>query len=122
MGLLSWVRLRRAQRKGPAEHVHHTELGNLAGAKSGAETPAEDDGWELVLANVATTPAQRVIPSIVATAIAAAERPDSEFVVRRVEVANPEARRVAIIATAIAAGDKPESEFVVRRVLRKKSA
>ena len=115
MGLFSWLR----RRQGASE----PEGGGAAAvAPEPKQASSEADEWELVEAYVPVEASERTIPSVIATAIAAGDRPESEFVVRSVEKPNPEARRVAVIATAIAAGDRPESEFVVRRVYRRKTA
>ena len=113
MGLFSWLRRGRGD----------TEPEGTSSATSpSSATPKPDDEWELVPAFVPVPEDERAIPSVIATAIAAGDRPDSEFTVTSVETVNPEARLVTVIATAIAAGDRPESEFVVRRVYRRKSA
>ena len=114
MGLFSWL----FKGHGDAE----PEGGGASPHKVSASAPKEADEWELVPAYVSAPEGERAIPSVIATAIAAGDRPDSEFVVKSVEVVNPEARLVSVIACAIAAGDRPESEFVVRNVYRKKTA
>ena len=59
-------------------------------------------------------PAQLV--SIVATAIAAGEFPESRFVIKKIAKRNPEAKEVAIIAASIAAELSEESQLVVKRI------
>lgn len=113
MGLFSWLRRRQRQDE-PA--VVETP------AAPPATEPEPVDEWELVPAFVPVSDDERTLPSVIATAIAAGDRPQSTFVVKGVERVNPEARLVSVIATAIAAGDRPESKFVVKRVYRKKSA
>lgn len=105
MGLFSWLRGRRPSEPAPAPE-----------ARSAAEA------WELVEPYVPAEPGQGRVASVIASAIAAGDAPDSEFVVRSVKVPNPEARLVTLIAGAIATGDRPESTMVVKRVFRKKSA
>lgn len=111
MGLFSWLRGRHDQAEPQPE----------GGGATRTADPVADE-WELVPAWVEAPEDEREIPTVIASAIAAGDRPDSEFTVRKVEVPNPEARLVTVIATAIAAGDKPDSEFVVRNVYRKKTA
>ena len=66
-------------------------------------------------------PAEHREAVIIATAIAAADKPESSFSVKRVSMVNPEYRRVACIASALGAGALPESSFVVKHVYRQKS-
>lgn len=61
---------------------------------------------------------ERALVSAIATAVAAGDRPDSKFVVRRVARENPEHRRLAVIAAAVCAGERPASSFACARVLR----
>ena len=110
MGLLGWFKTLRGQEpKTPA-------------AQPVATTHDVGDEWEEVPAFVDTDPHEHPEVSVIATAIAAADRPESQFVVRRVQVVNPEWRRVALISTAIAAGALEKSDFVVRSISKKKTA
>lgn len=111
MGLFSWLRGAREGAKGAA--------GAEAARPAPAAPLAQDEGWESVPFYVPAPADERARAAVCAVAIAAGDRPNSEFRVRSVEVANPEARRVAAIATAIAANDRPESQFVVRHIWRK---
>lgn len=81
--------------------------------------PARD--WEEIPAYLPVDPAEHREAVIIATAIAAADKPESSFSVKRVSMANPEYRRVACIACALGAGALPESSFVVKHVYRQKS-
>ena len=67
-----------------------------------AYIPAESKEYQLV--------------SIVATAIAAGEFPESRFVIKKIAKRNPEAKEVAIIAASIAAELSEESQLVVKRI------
>ena len=81
--------------------------------------PARD--WEEIPAYLPVDPAEHRDAVIIATAIAAADKPESSFSVKRVSMANPEYRRVACVACALGAGALPESSFVVKHVYRQKS-
>lgn len=81
--------------------------------------PARD--WEELPPYLPVDPSEHREAVIIATAIAAADKPESTFSVKRVSMANPEYRRVACIATALGAGALPESSFVVKHVYRQKS-
>ena len=58
--------------------------------------------------------------SVIATAFAASEQADSQFVVRRILKRNPEAELITLIAASIAAGDEFASRFVIKRISREK--
>ena len=91
-------------------------------APSTVQEPSEEQGWRPVPAFIPLARDRWTLPAVVATAVAAADRPESSFSVRNVEIANPEALRVGSIAAAIAAADRPESSFSVKRVFCKTSA
>lgn len=67
--------------------------------------PVDKDEYELV--------------SVIATAIAAGDQPDSQFIVKRIVKRNPEVQIVSAIATAIAAGDQPNSHYRVTSIKEK---
>lgn len=113
MGLFSWLRERRDTPTLTAD----AKLDDML------ETHAEDDDmWEPLDFYAPVPHDEQLIPSIIASALAAETHPESQFVVKHVEVAQREAHIVACIATALAAGDAPDSQFVVRRMYRKKTA
>lgn len=57
--------------------------------------------------------------SIIATAIATGERPESKFIVKNILQRNPEVQIVSLIATSIAAGTNENSKFIVRNISKK---
>ena len=83
-----------------------------------AATYASD--WEPLPAYLPVKPQDHPVACVIASAIAAGDRPESTFTVRRVELANPEYRRVAVIATALAAGALASSSFTVKAIYKKK--
>lgn len=110
MGLLDWFRSRRP--------------GSGQSAPAPAEPSATDvaEQWEEVPAFIDVDASEHPEVSVIATAVAAADRPESEFVVKRVAVQNPEFRTVTLIASAIQAGALEHSEFVVKGIYKKKTA
>ncbi|EOH97804.1 hypothetical protein [Enterococcus pallens] len=85
------------------------------------ESPAKDnDGWEEVPAFIATDPKGYPLVSLIATAIATGDQPDSQFVVKRILKRNPEAKQVALIAASLAAGAHPDSQLSVRKISKRK--
>lgn len=113
MGLLDWFRSRRSV-------ADEKPAASPAPVAAVAAKPADD--WEELPAYLDVDPSEHPQASVIATAIAAGDRPDSTFVVRRVSVRNPEFTKVALIASALAAGAMETSEFVVRRIYKKKTA
>lgn len=57
--------------------------------------------------------------SIIATAIAAEERPESKFIVKNILQRNTEVQVVSLIATSVAAGIDVNSKFIVRNISKK---
>lgn len=84
------------------------------------ETPILNDEWEEVPGFVATEPATETTVSIIATAIAAGDRPDSSFTVKRVLKRNPEVELVSLIASCLAAEALPDSQFCIKKIAKKK--
>ena len=112
MGLFSWLRGRGAP-----------EATAAPSRPAPAESKAPADEWGPLEPFAGEPPQDEArLAGLIASAIAAGDRPDSKFVVRGVKAVNPEVRLVTVIASAIAAADRPDSEFVVKRVSRRKSA
>lgn len=76
--------------------------------------------WQEVPFYVTADVPEKELVTVVATAIAAGDRPDSQFVVKNIQVKNPEAQLVSLIATSIAAGDQPDSQFTVKKIYKRK--
>lgn len=76
--------------------------------------------WEPVPAYIEAEPADYELVSVIATAIAAGDRPDSQFVVKKIYQRNPEARAVSLIAASLAAGALDDSQFVVKSIHQKR--
>lgn len=80
----------------------------------------EDTQWEPIPAYIDANPEEYELVSVIATAIASGDQPDSEFVIKNIQVRNPEARVVSIIAASLAAEYSEDSKLVVRSIQRKK--
>ena len=120
MGLRSWLRERAARRRSTdvendASSAGETTTGNQPGAGSATSSP-----WEPLPAYIPVQPEEHPAACVIASAIAAGDRPASSFRVRSVSIANPEYRRVAAIATALAAGALAESAFTVKNIYKMK--
>lgn len=121
MGLRSWLR-ERARRSGERCQAAEAREGRVAEEPRPREIapgcPADE--WRELPAYLPVDPDEHRVACVIAAAIAAGDRPESELEVRRVCMANPEYLRVACIATAIGAGALEDSSFKVRRIYKKK--
>ena len=122
MGLRSWLRdrllhmtARRPPRQEPSSH--HTAAPREPEIAPGL--PARD--WEELPAYLPVDPAEHRAACVIASALAAGDRPESKVVVRSIAVANPEFQRVSAIAAALAAGALEKSSLTVRKIYRKKA-
>lgn len=87
-----------------------------------AASPVEEvtDNWEEVPIYLPNDDGENELVSVVATAIAAAEGPESQFKIKKILKKNPEAQLVTLIATSILAGDAPQTQIRVNKIYRKK--
>ncbi|MBO0473462.1 hypothetical protein IGL98_002275 [Enterococcus sp. DIV0840] len=81
----------------------------------------EKDEWQEIAGYIPVESTEHQFVSLIATAIAAGDQPESEFVIKRVSKRNPEAQLVSVIATSIASADHAESQFVIRSIKEKKA-
>lgn len=98
------------------EKTEETKTSNTS--KTAAETT---DKWEEVPAFIAASPDDYEKVSVIATAIASGDNPESQFTVKQILQRNPEAKDVAIIATSVAAGASDNSLMVVKNIKKKKA-
>ena len=117
MGVLSWFRERFAG-------THDDRLATGGEPVAAPSDPTVPDGasaeWEEVPAYVPVDPEEHRVALVIASALAAGGRPESQMVVRSVKVANPEHLRVACIATALAAGALESSSFTIKGIYKRK--
>ncbi|WP_429950753.1 hypothetical protein IGJ55_001213 [Enterococcus sp. AZ170] len=83
-------------------------------------TIEEQNEWQEVAGYIPIEGGEYQLVSIIATAIAAGEQPESKFVIKRISKRNPEAQLVSVIATSIAAADHAQSQFVIRSIKENK--
>lgn len=84
------------------------------------QSTAPASEWEELPAFVEADPAEYELVSVVATAIAAGERPDSKFIVKKILKRNPEAKIVSLVAASLAAGAIDDCQLVVKKISKKK--
>ncbi|MTD42183.1 hypothetical protein GIX45_26860 [Erwinia sp. CPCC 100877] len=86
--------------------------------KSPVET--EIDEWQELPGYLPVQPEEHQLVSVIASAIAAGDQPQSQFVIKRILKRNPEAKQVAAVAAAIASWDQTEKQFVIRSIKEKR--
>lgn len=77
------------------------------------------DGWVPMEKYLPVPEEERELVGVIATALAAGDRPDSQFKVKDIQVRNPEYVEVALIASALAAGQGQDVELRVKSILKK---
>lgn len=82
--------------------------------------PSESEEWTALPGYLPASPDDYERVSVIATAIAAGDRPDSQFVVKRILQRNPEAVTVSLIASSLVSVDQPDSQLLVKHIYRKK--
>lgn len=123
MGLRSWLRRLGSTEPGAGKARGGTASCGAAPEAAPAPGPQIAPGcpaseWGELPAYLPVDAAEYRTVCVIAGAIAAADRPQSEFRVTKVCVPSPEHRRVSVIAAAIAAGALPESKFIVKRIYK----
>ena len=91
-------------------------------ARLEAERLAFEAEWEPLEAFEAASKSETEIVSVIASAIAARDYPESEFKVKRVLSRTQTSKDIAVIAAAIAAGESTESQLVVKHIYQKRNA
>ena len=70
---------------------------------------------------IETDPSEYELVSVITSAVAAGDNPDSSFEIKKILKRNPEVTLVSTIALAVAAGDNPDSQFTINKIQAKKS-
>ncbi|BAQ24278.1 hypothetical protein ACVRWB_00055 [Streptococcus troglodytae] len=76
--------------------------------------------WEPISAFIPADEVDYQTVSLIATAIAAEDHPNSQFAVKKILQRNPESLRVSLIAASIAAGESTDCQLTVKRIYQKK--
>lgn len=80
-----------------------------------------EEQWELLPAYIEAEQGEAEVVSVIATAIAAGDKPESKFVVKRVLKRNPEAVTLSVIAASLAAQTE-ESQMAIKKIYKKRNA
>ncbi|ALS00180.1 hypothetical protein ATZ33_01940 [Enterococcus silesiacus] len=86
-----------------------------------SSTVEEKVEWQEIAGYIPVESTEYQFVSLIATAIAAGDQPESEFVIKRISKRNPEAQLVSVIATSIASADHVESQFVIQSIKEKRT-
>ncbi|MGX6978235.1 hypothetical protein ACWN8V_03035 [Vagococcus elongatus] len=86
--------------------------------KRGSSESLESE-WRTVPNYIAADEEEYEIVSLIVTAIAAGDKPESQFKIKKIMKVNPEVELVSVIAAAIAAGDNSERKYIVKSVKQK---
>lgn len=78
-----------------------------------------DNQWKELPVFIEAVSEDYELVSVIATAIAAGTYENSQFIVKRILVRNPEAHIVSLVASSIAAGDTPDSQFYIKKIMKK---
>lgn len=99
-----------------------TQITAAQSKKSMGETKKEapEEIWSDLPFYIPAAAEDYSLVSVIATAIAAGDSPESEFVIKSIQQRNPEVKQVSLIAASIAAQEAENSSFVVKRIAKKK--
>ena len=75
--------------------------------------------WEPISAFIPADEVDYQTVSLIATAIAAEDHPNRQFVVKKILQRNPESLRVSLIAASIAAGESTDCQLTVKRIYKR---
>lgn len=85
----------------------------------GEATESIDDGYEVLPEYIPSDSIDYTLVSTIATAIAAGDRPDSEFKVKNILVKNPEFVKVSVIMSSIVAADMQDSSWKITNIKKR---
>ncbi|KHD46283.1 hypothetical protein ACVRZD_04120 [Streptococcus hongkongensis] len=77
------------------------------------------DEWEKLPSYIAVSEEEYSIVSLIATAIAAGDKPDSQFVIKKIMKRNPEVVKVSLITSSLAASEVMDSQFKIKAIYQK---
>lgn len=103
------------------ERLFNKEKAEIKTDKPPLSPIKEENEWQEIVGYLPVKGTEYQFVSLIASAIAAGDQPESEFIIKRISKRNPEAQLVSAIATSIAAADQAESQFVIRSIKEKKT-
>ncbi len=78
-----------------------------------------NEKWEAIPEYIPVLPDDYELVSVLTTAIAAGERPDSQFIIKSIKQKNPEVILTSVIAASIAAGESKQSQLIVKNIKKR---
>ena len=85
------------------------------------EISTQNSDYEDVQGFIETDASEYELVSVIASAVAAGDNPDSNFEIKKILKRNPEVTLVSAIALSVAAGDNPDSNFTIQKIQKKKN-
>ncbi|MFD2306256.1 hypothetical protein [Enterococcus termitis] len=80
----------------------------------------KESEWQEIAGYIPIESEEYEFVTLIATALAAGNQPESKFVVKRILKRNPEVQLVSAITASIASADQPESQFIVKSIKEKR--
>lgn len=91
----------------------------LQQSKQQEKTSVLTDEWEAVPEYILAPQEDYDLVSVIATAIAADDRPDSQFIIKSIKQKNPEVVLTSVIAASIMAGEFQQSQVIVKNIKKR---
>lgn len=91
----------------------------LQQSKQQEKTSVLTDEWEAIPEYIVAPPEEYELISVIATAIAADDQSDSQFIIKSIKQKNPEVVLTSVIATSIMAGEFQQSQFIVKNIKKR---
>ena len=82
---------------------------------------SKESEYENIPGFIETDQSEYELVSVVASAVAAGDNPDSTFTIKKILKRNPEVTLVSAIALSLAAGDSPDSQFTIQSIKKRKT-
>lgn len=79
-----------------------------------------ENEWIDIPEYISIDPKEELLVSLVVTAIAADDAPNSQFRIKKIYQKNPEAKLVSLITASIAAGEEKYSQFIIKKISKKR--
>lgn len=114
MGLFRWLFDKKRSTKEETEKKESEEQEKRK--QNGQTKEKEEIEWATIPNYIEVDEKERELVLLIATAVAAGDRPDSQFKIKKIMKVNPKVRFISAITAAAAADDKSDSQFIVKSV------
>ncbi|WP_086444690.1 hypothetical protein [Candidatus Enterococcus lemimoniae] len=103
------------------ERLFNKEKTEMKTDKPPLSPSEEENEWQEIVGYLPVESTEYQFVSLIASAIAAGDQLESEFIIKRISKRNPEAQLVSVIVTSIASADHAESQFVIQSIKEKRT-